>query len=228
MKPLRTCLLLPVLLAACSQVPGPIAQLDRFKTAEAAKNYSAIEAEPVNADCNTADKSEACPQLFEIHARACLRLVAAETPAGAACPAPSDAVRRRLDCAASGFAAARDSGSFSTVQSEDFTDMRAHALYCGATLRDTSEGVPLARTSLAELATLPATPERDHAIASAALNIANREDLPQAQRCDAARQAVRAAEWGLTGTPAAAIADGLRGARGAARGIITRLRCGST
>jgi hypothetical protein len=220
-------LVLCSLVAMCSVLSGPTAQLQQYEKAEAAKDFATIENSPIDAACVSGAGSDACPKLFAIRARACMQLARDEAAPGAACPPPTDSAKRRLDCAASNFAAARQASGFTPVQRDEFTEMRARALYCGATFRDASEGVPMDQTAGSELASLPPNARRDQLAASAALNIANRDALASNVRCDAARQAVHLAERGLTETPTEDLAAGLRGARSAAQGVLTRLRCGS-
>jgi hypothetical protein len=198
-----------LLLGGCSHLPGSVAQLQRFKDAEVNKTYSAIEAESVSSDCTPgAGSSDAvCAQINEIHARACMQLAREQTAATAACP-PSSA-RSLLDCAAAGFAAVKDSTEFSPSQRQDNAEMQARALYCGATLRDAVDGVPMAQQAAAALAALPPNPGRDQLAASALLFIAIRGQNPSA-RCDAARQAAQLAQRGAAENPSPDMAAALQ------------------
>lgn len=228
MKTRWAALMLPLLLGACASLPGPVAQLERFKDAEANNRPAEIEAERVDADCLKAEgASDACPQIFAIHARACLQLARNEAAPGAACPPATETARRRMDCAATGYGKARAGTGFSTSQREEFVESRARALYCGASYRTPAEGLPMAVDAGAELDGLPPNPRRDQLAAAVALYVANRDLLPADQRCRAARRAADLATRGLASNPAQELAGGLRAAGEGARTVAARINgCG--
>ena len=205
---MRLCLLpLLLLLTAC---PGPVAQLERLQADEQGGRFAAIEAATVDSDCTSADASEACPRIAAIRGRACLQLARDATAPGAACP--GTAQRSRMDCAAASYAGALRSTAFPEVQRQEFLESRARALYCGATYRGAAEGVPLARAAIEALSLLPPEPRRDQLAAAASLNIAGRETLFDAERCERAKDARRLARRGLAATPGADLAGALRAA----------------
>jgi hypothetical protein len=199
-------------------------QLSDFKKAEAAKDYATIEKKTIDSSC-FADHgvSDECAQLTEIQGRACLTLALGEAAPNAACPPATDTARRRLQCAARDFAAALSGGHFSTDEQNDFTEMRARALYCGATLVSRADGLPDAREAARELETLGANPRRDQLSAAAALYVANSEQLSSADRCAAAQLAIARATRGLKNDPSGTLQQGLSDTRTHAMSVASRL-----
>jgi hypothetical protein len=176
-------LVLPLLaLAACDLLDAPVAQLDRFEQARREGRLAAIAEEPVPPGCT----GEACPRLHAIRAEACLALALADRAPGAACPGPSEAARRQLDCAAAGYAAAGPAPAFRAG--------RAQALLCRAELAAPDEALGLARAARSA-----AEPAADARLAL----LAGRAALLEARGgdCGAARDAGRLAAGGLTHAP---------------------------
>ncbi|HEY0418049.1 MAG TPA: hypothetical protein VGC80_00875, partial [Acetobacteraceae bacterium] len=133
-----------LLLTACPSLPGPVAQLERYKQWEGAGKPDAIEAEQPDSDCRTAT-SDVCGQIFAIRARACLTLARGAAAGDAACPPPGEATARRLSCAAEGYDRARAGSGWTAAQLADFGENRARALYCSAKLQGPEERVRLDR-----------------------------------------------------------------------------------
>jgi len=199
------CVLVGASLTGCA-----VSALDKLKGLESSQQFTKIEAEAIPGDCAGSGRgSEECAQIEEIHARACLTLAQQESAPGAACPPATDSARRRLKCAADGFKEAAVGGHFSSEQRNEFTQMRAQALYCGATLGARADGLASVREASRELATLPPNPRRDLLAASAALYVANTDDVSGHERCDAAQRAVDLANRGLAGGAPGALQDGL-------------------
>jgi hypothetical protein len=214
-----------LVLATCT-IPGPVGQLDSFKKQEAAGQFATIANATVSSDCGSASPSDACPQLHEIHGRACLRMAREESAAAAACPGPS--AQRWLDCAAGDFKQAEASRSFSPDQMIGIRDNRARALYCGASLRGPQEGQAMASEADQELEGLPATAGRKQLAASTAMFTAVRPAFPAAQRCAAARQALARAQDGLRLPADPAMTQELQRIAANATDLIARIPCGNT
>jgi hypothetical protein len=198
------------LLAGC---PGTTSQLSSFKSKEAAKNYVDIANTPIKSDCAGSAKAGAeCAQLAEIKGRACLTLVQQQSAPNAACPPATDSARSQLRCAADNFDAARAGQNFPPDQLADMTEMRARALYCGATLEASSQGLVDANTAAMELGTLPPTPSRDQLAASTQLYVAN-NGVSNDDRCNAAKRAASFADRGMTENPTDDLKQGLMNTR---------------
>jgi hypothetical protein len=192
---------------------GTTPQLSTFKKDEAAKNYSAIANTPIKSDCAGSDKGSAeCVQLAEIQGRACLTLAQQQSAPNAACPPATDSARSQLQCAATNFDAARAGQQFPPDQLADMTEMRARALYCGATLQSPSAGLADANNAANELATLPPTPSRDQLAASTQLYAAN-NGVSNDDRCNAAKRAASLADRGMTENPTDDLKQGLMNTR---------------
>ena len=201
-----------VLLSGC--VAGPTKQLSDFKKWEAADNLAAIEGASIDASCAADGKGSAeCAQLAEIQGRACLNLAKGEAAAKAACPPATDTARRRLQCAATDFDTARAGKQFPPDQLDQITEMRARALYCHANTLSRADGLAEAQQAGRELATLAENPERDQLAASAALYEANTNQASAAERCSAARNAVKLADRGLQNSPSSELQQGLDATR---------------
>jgi hypothetical protein len=199
-------------------------QLSEFKKLEGARDEAALEKKTVPAACFADGAISAeCGQLAEIQGRACLTLATQETTAGAACPPPSDTALPRLQCAARDFAVAVKGTGFSAEDRNDFAEMRARALYCGATLGVRLQGLPDVREAARELETLPANPERDQLAAATELYVANTEELSGADRCEGARLAVQRADRGLQGGATGDLQAGLTATRTHAMSVASRL-----
>ena len=205
--------LLVLVLSGCALAPTTN-QLGNFKKWEAANNLAAIESQGIDASCAAANKGSAeCVQLAEIQGRACLTLARGEAAGQAACPPATDTARRRLQCAATDFDAARAGKQFPPDQLDQMTEMRARALYCHANTLSRADGLAEAQQAGRELATLGENPERDQLAASAALYEANTNQVPAADRCGAARNAVQLADRGLQNSPSSEIQPGLAATR---------------
>lgn len=219
-----------LLLATCDgnlRVPGPVGQLETFKKQDAAGQFDAIANASVSSDCTAgSNRSDACPQIYAIHGRACLQMARAESAAPAACPGP--AAQRWLDCASSDLGQAEASRSFSPDQLTGIRDNRARALYCSASLRAPQEGQALAQEADRELEGLPATAGRKQLAASTAMFAAVRPAFPAAQRCAAARQALGRAQEGLRLPADPAMTQELQRIAANATDLIARIPCGNT
>ena len=211
-RPVTLGMLAALGLSGC--VLGPTKQLGDFKKWEGANNLTAIEGQSIDASC-AADKKDTpeCAQLAEIQGRACLTLAKGEAAANAACPPATDTAKRRLQCAATDFDAARAGKQFPPDQLDQLTEMRARALYCHANTVARSDGLAEARAAGTELASLAENPQRDQLAASAALYEANTNQASAAERCGAARKAVQLANRGLQNNPSNDIQQGLDATR---------------
>lgn len=199
-------------------------QLSDFKSAEAAKNYAAIASKKIDSSCFANQQiSDECAQLTEIQGRACLTLAQQEAAPNAACPPATASASSHLQCAAQDFGAAVNGGHVSSDDLNDDTEMRARALYCGATLVSRTDGLPNAREAARELDTLPANPERDQLNAATELYVANSDQLSAADRCSAAQLAVDRANRGLQANPSGSIQDGLSDTRAHALSVAGQL-----
>lgn len=198
-------------------VLGPTKQLSDFKKWEGANNLTAIEGQSIDAGC-AADKkgTPECAQLAEIQGRACLTLAKGEATANEACPPPTATAKRRLQCAATDFDTARVGKQFPADQLDQFTEMRARALYCHATTLGRPDGLSEAQQAGSELASLADNPQRDQLAASAALYEANTRQVAEADRCSAAKKAVQLANRGLKSDPSDDIRQGLQRSRNSA------------
>jgi hypothetical protein len=206
------------ILAGCA-----VSQLSDFKKAEAAKDYTAIENKTIDASCFTDHPTEECAQAAEIQGRACLTLARQEAAPNAACPPATDTARRRLGCAARDFGLAQKSASFSADDRTDITEMRARALYCGATLMTRADGLPDAREAARELDALPPSASREQLSAAAFLYVANTDALSAADRCAAAQAAAARATLGLQNNPSGDIQQGLADTRAHAVSVASHL-----
>jgi hypothetical protein len=197
-------------LAGC---PGTTSQLSTFKKHEAEKNYVAIANTPIESNCAGSDKATAeCAQLAEIKGRACLTLVQQQSAPNAACPPATDSARSQLQCAAANFDVARAGQNFPPDQLADMTEMRARALYCGATLEASSQGLVDVNAAANELGTLPPTPSRDQLAASTQLYVAN-NGVSNDDRCNAAKRSASLADRGMTENPTDDLKQGLMNTR---------------
>lgn len=209
------CMCLAAMLAGCATH-----QLEQFKQDYRAGKLTTIETSTLPANCFAdGSVSDECAQLTDLQGRACLTLARQEAAANAACPPATDSARRRLQCAARDFAVATRSASFAATDINDMTEMRARALYCGATLVDRTAGLPDVREASRELATLPATAQRNQLAAATQLYIANSDQLPSAERCAAARSAAQIASKALESSSGDDLLDGLRDTRAHAIGV---------
>jgi hypothetical protein len=215
-------LIMAVLAGAC--LAGCVSQLSNFKKWEAAQQPEKIEVAPISSDCTGSARGSAeCAQLQEIQARACLTLASREAAPGAACPPATDTARKRLKCAADGFAAAKSGNNFPADQRNEFSEMRARALYCRANLVAAADGISDVREASRELAMLPDNPRRDQLAAAVALYVGNSEELSAAERCDGARRSVTLADRGLADAPSGDILTGLTNTRDHAVQVIKHL-----
>jgi len=152
-----------------------------------------------------------------------MNLAQQEAAPNAACPQPTDTARRHLQCAAQDFGAAVKGGNVAASDLNDDTEMRARALYCGATLVSRADGLPNAREAGRELDTLPPNPQRDQLNAATQLFVANNDQLSTTERCAAAQAAVDRANRGLQSNPPANIQEGLSDTRAHAISVAGQL-----
>ena len=207
-------------LAGCTTT----SQLEKFKDLEGKQSYAAIESQQISPSCfSGSTPSEECAQLTEIQGRACLTLARQEAAPNAACPPPTDSAKRRLQCAAQNFAVAQKGSSFSADDVNNMIEMRARALYCGATFKTRADGLPDAREATRQLDTLPETAARDQLAAATLLYVANDEQLMPGERCNAARQAVARANRGLGASPSESVQQGLKDTMAHARSVASSL-----
>lgn len=210
-------LILLLLLAGCSAMPGTTTQLDRMTKAQTEGRDAANAAEVPEGDCATQPSDPACLRIQAIRGRACLALARAEAAPGAACPPPTAAARRNLDCAVDAYAKAHGAAPAGSVDAVNLAENTARAQYCSSGFKPPAEGLALLRQARSGLGGLPATAERDLLGASAALALAQRTTLAGDERCGAAREASRLAGRALDASPAPSIADAARATRNAAR-----------
>ena len=210
-------LTLLLLLGACATVTGPTGQLDRMTKAQTEGRDAANAAEVAEGDCLTKPTDAACLRIQAIRGRACLSLARAEAAPGAACPPPTAAARKSLDCAVDAYAKAQGAAPAGSADAVNLAENAARAQYCASGLRPPAEGLALLRQARSGLSGLPSTAERDLLGASAALAVAQRPALASDERCAAAREAARLAGRALDGAPPAGIVDAARATRNAAR-----------
>jgi len=209
------------LLAGCA-----VSQLSTLKKDESDKNYAAIENKSIDSSCTGSGQgSPECAQMSEIQGRACLTLAQQEAAPNAACPPATDTARRRLQCAATDLDASRLGQQFSSDQLIELGEMHARALYCGATLKARSDGLPDAREAARELESpsLPPSPRREQLAAAAELYVANSDGLQDAERCRAALRAIARADRGLTESPDDSMKQGLQATRDHASSVAAHL-----
>jgi hypothetical protein len=201
-----------------------IDQLSNFKKAEAAKDYATIDGKKIDSSCFADQQiSDECAQLTEIQGRACMTLAQQEAAPNAACPPATATATRHLQCAAQDFGAAVKGAHVSSDDLNDDTEMRARALYCGATFVSRADGLPNVREAARELDTLTANPERDQLTAAMALYVANSDQLSATDRCTAAQLAVNRANRGLQANPPDNLQQGLSDTRAHALSVAGQL-----
>jgi hypothetical protein len=208
------------LLTACAT-----RQLDTLKTDEGAKNYTAIENSSIDSCTGTGPSSSECAQASEIQGRACLTLAQQEAAPNAACPPDTTTAQHRLKCAVTDLDPARLGGQFPPDQLIELGEMHARALYCGATLKSRSDGLPEAREAARELEapTLPPSARREQLAAASELYVANDDQLTNAERCSAALRAIARADRGLQESPDDAMKRGLQATRAHASSVAAHL-----
>ena len=220
----RLAMFVPALVLSGCAIAPTTSELSDYKKWEAANNLTAIESRSIDASCAAANQGSAeCAQLAEIQGRACLNLAKGEATAKAACPPATDTARRRLQCAATDFDAARAGKRFPPDQLDEITEMRARALYCHANTVSRSAGLGEAQEAGRELATLGENPERDQLAASASLYEANTNQVSAAERCGAARNAAKLADRGLQNNPSSELQQGLSATRDHALAVASSL-----
>jgi hypothetical protein len=210
-----------LLLAGC-----PLSQLNDLKKDEGDKNYSAIENTSIDSTCaGSGQGSAACAQASEIQGRACLTLAQQEAAPNAACPPDTATAQRRLKCAATDLDAARLGRQFPPDQLIELGEMHARALYCGATLKSRSDGLPDAREAARELElpSLPPSARREQLAAASELYVANSDQLSNAERCSAALRAIARADRGLQESPDDNMKQGLQATRAHASSVAGHL-----
>jgi hypothetical protein len=210
-----------LLLAGC-----PLSQLNDLKKDEGANNYTAIENTSIDSTCAGKGQGSAeCAQASEIQGRACMTLARQEAAANAACPPDTAAAQRALKCAATDLDASRLGQQFPSDQLIELGEMHARALYCGATLKSRSDGLPDAREAARELESpsLPASAQREQLAAASELYVANSDQLPNAERCSAALRAIARADRGLQESPDDNMTQGLQATREHAASVAAHL-----
>ena len=185
-----------IVLAACSALDAPVAQLERWQKQREAGALAAIADEPVVRDC-TPGTGEACQRLHLIRAEACLSLAFAERAPGAACPGASAREAGLLSCAASAAQAAEQSAGEILLPARK---LRAQARLCSIENLPPAMATPAARDFIAEAAPL-ADAEGALLRGRALLAAARPSAGPEPARCAAARDALGEARRGLVLTP---------------------------
>ncbi|WP_341678842.1 hypothetical protein [Niveibacterium sp. SC-1] len=197
-----------LLLAACAGggvgLPGATAQLDRLKTLQAQEKFDAIAAEEPNSDCLARPfGADACPQIHAIRGRAYLTLAMREAQPGAHCPMPTQTARANMEKAIAAYGLASGAAAAGSEDATSMAENQALALTCAAPFHRPDEAVAMTRKAVTGLDAMPPSPGRALMASSAMLSIAQRTELPAADRCAAARDAAARAHRGLTGPPAA-------------------------
>jgi hypothetical protein len=220
MTPRTLAPLVALALSGCMVIAPTTSQLNDFKNWEKAGNLTAIEGKSIDPSCSADKKgTPECAQLAEIQGRACDTLVKQDTAAQAACPPFTATTQRRLQCAATDFGQALIGKQFQPEELDQIAEMRARALYCHANTLSRPEGLPEAQEAGRVLATLSENSERDQLAASAALYEANTNQVSAAERCSAARTAVKLADRGLRNSPADDLQQGLSATRAHATAV---------
>ncbi len=194
------------LIAACASValPGATAQLDRMKTLQAQEKFDAIAAEEPSSDCLTRPfGAEACPQIHAIRGRAYLTLAMREAKPGARCPLPTQIARANMDNSVAAYALAAGAAPAGSEEATNMMENQALALTCAAPFHRPDEAAAMTRKAVSGLDSLPPSPDRALAASSAMLSIAQRNELPTADRCAAALDAAARARRGIAGPPVA-------------------------
>lgn len=209
-----------LLLAACATQ-----QLQTLKNAEKAQNYTAIENTSIDSCTGSGLGSPTCAQASEIQGRACLTLAQQESAPNAACPPDTATAQRRLQCAVTDLDAARLGRQFPPDQLVELGEMHARALYCGATLKSRSDGLPDAREAARELELTSLSPSarREQLAAASELYVANDDQLANAERCSAALRAIARADRGLQEGPDDNLKQGLQATRAHAASVAAHL-----
>jgi hypothetical protein len=219
-KPALPACLVTLLLASCAT-----RQLETLKDDDTAKNYAAIEKTTIDSCAGSGLGSPECAQASVIQGRACLTLAQQEAAPNAACPPDTATAQRRLKCAATDLDSARLGQQFPPDQLIEFGEMHARALYCGATLKSRSDGLPDAREAARELEmpSLPPSARREQLAAASELYVANDDQLANAERCSAAKRAIARADRGLQENPDDNMKQGLQATRDHASSVAARL-----
>lgn len=219
---MKAALPLLLLLGACAAVAPSTEQLQRMTDAQAKALDAQNAAELPVADCLKDPSATACQRIQAIRGRACLALARKEAAAGAACPPPS--AKKHLDCAVDAYANAGGTTAGEMEDAENLAENTARARYCAAGLSaDTAQALQLLRQARNGLDALAPNPRRDLMNASAALGLAQREALPAAERCAAARDAFRLAVRAASPTAPADVVSASQGTQAAARQQATRI-----
>lgn len=187
------------LLTACATM-----QLAHMKQLQSTRQYEAIIAETPVASCNDPSQSrEVCRQFYAIRGHAYLKLAMNESQPGAHCPMPTPSARANIDNAVHDYALASSAAARGSEDETHLLENQALALTCSAPFKQPTEAVAMTREAVAKLDLLPPNPSRALTASNAFLSLAQRTDLPQADRCQAARDARIRALGGLNGQPPA-------------------------
>ena len=212
-------------MAGCVEnvIPGPVAQLARYQKAEAEGRPADIVSDALSSDCTGgAARSDACPKLHAVRARACLNVARAQTAAQAACPGPAS--RELLTCAAENYGAVLDNTSVPQTQRDEFREHRARADYCLANFASGAERQSLGQQAANDLAKLSPNAQRDQLAANVWLLLA--QSASGQASCSAYRQAVTIARRGLAASPDADLRGGLTSVQNNATSGAARASCG--
>lgn len=187
------------LLTACATM-----QLAHMKQLQNNGRYDAIIAETPATSCNDpSQSSEVCRQFYAIRGHAYLKLAMNESQAGARCPMPTPSARANMDNAVNDYALASSAAARGSEDETHLIENQVLALTCSAPFKQPAEAVAMTREAVAKLDLLPPNPSRALTTSNAFLSLAQRTDLPQAERCQAARDARIRALGGLKGQPPA-------------------------
>jgi len=201
-------------------------QLQTLKKDETDKKYTVIESTSIDSTCaGSGQSSPECAQASEIQGRACMTLAQQEAAPNAACPPDTATAQARLKCVVTDLDAARLGRQFPPDQLIELAEMHARALYCGATLKSRSDGLPDAREAARELElpSLPPSARREQLAAAAELYAANDDQLANAERCSAALRSIARADRGLQASPDDAMKQGLQATREHAAAVAAHL-----
>ena len=126
-----------------------------------------------------------------------------ESQPGAHCPMPTPSARANIDNAVHDYALASSAAARGSEDETHLLENQALALTCSAPFKQPAEAVAMTREAVAKLDLLPPNQSRALTASNAFLSLAQRTDLPQADRCQAARDARIRALGGLNGQPPA-------------------------
>jgi hypothetical protein len=198
-------------------IPGPVAELDRLKALQTEGKLKEITARPTPAECETIPSgSDSCPQINAIRGRAFLTLAMEQRSLNSSCPLPTPAALSNLDQAVASYALASGAAPLGSADAANVAENRMLAVACAAPFAPPTGARAMVNEALEALDAVPVTASGSLHGASAALNLAQRADLPSTERCAAARNAAARAQRGLDLPADAAARRGLTGTMNAA------------